>query len=217
MKTLDVRYLTFSDNYPDLGLVSSELDKIGPGELIDSVNWKEFTYKPDVRFNIGYTHRELLLKYYVREECVKAEMTTPDQAVWEDSCVEFFVSPEDDGIYYNIETNPIGTCLMGAGTTRTDRSRQDISVIKKIRITGSMGSNPFKEKTGNIFWTITLAIPFQILGFMKQDSMKNKTFRANFYKCGDKLSTRHYLSWNKIETIKPDFHQPLYFGLIRFI
>jgi len=217
MKTLDVKYLKFSKDIPELEQIGSELDKIGPGEVIDSVNWIDFTYKPEVRFNIAYTDREILLKYYVREEYVKAEMTTPDQAVWEDSCVEFFVSPEDNGVYYNLEVNPIGTCLLGAGNSRTDRSRSDISVIKKIRIAGSMGSVPFKEKKGNIFWTITLAIPFVVLHFNKTGSLKNKTIRANFYKCGDKLSKKHYMSWNKIETIKPDFHQPACFGLLRFI
>jgi len=142
MKTLDVRYLEFAKDFPELEQIGSELDKLGPGELIDSVNWNDFTYKPDVRFNIAYTDRELMLKYYVREDNVKAEMTTPDQAVWEDSCVEFFVSPEDNGVYFNLEVNPIGTCLLGVGSSRTDRSRLDISVIKKIRIAGSMGSVP---------------------------------------------------------------------------
>ncbi len=217
MKTLDVRYLEFSKDIPELEQIGSELDKIGSGELIDSVNWNDFTYKPDVRFNIACTDRELMLKYYVREEYVKAEMTTPDQAVWEDSCIEFFVSPDDTGVYYNLEVNPIGTCLLGVGSSRTDRIRSDISVIKKIRIEGSMGSVPFKEKSGNIYWTITLAIPFEVLHFNMTGSLKNKTIRANFYKCGDKLSKKHYLSWNKIETIKPDFHQPAYFGLLRFI
>ena len=40
--------------------------------------------------------------------------------------------------------------------------------------------------------------------------------KANFYKCGDKLSVPHYLSWNPVTTEKPDFHRPEYFGLLEF-
>jgi hypothetical protein len=39
---------------------------------------------------------------------------------------------------------------------------------------------------------------------------------ANFYKCGDDTSKRHYLSWNPVKTAKPDFHRPEYFGILNF-
>ena len=79
-----------------------------------------------------------------------------------------------------------------------------------------MGSVPFKEKSGDNIWTITMAIPFGVFYLHKPGNIGNKSLKANFYKCGDKLSIRHYLSWNKIETGKPDFHQPGYFGLLNF-
>ena len=37
-----------------------------------------------------------------------------------------------------------------------------------------------------------------------------------FYKCGDKLQTPHFLSWNPIDLPKPDFHCPAFFGLLQF-
>ncbi|MDE6269894.1 MAG: hypothetical protein K2M12_03440, partial [Muribaculaceae bacterium] len=43
-----------------------------------------------------------------------------------------------------------------------------------------------------------------------------KQLRANFYKCGDLLSTPHFLSWNRVDTPHPDFHRPEYFGAIKF-
>ena len=39
---------------------------------------------------------------------------------------------------------------------------------------------------------------------------------ANFYKCGDKLQTPHFLSWNPIDLEKPNFHCPEFFGMLRF-
>ena len=39
-----------------------------------------------------------------------------------------------------------------------------------------------------------------------------ESIRANFYKCGDKTAHPHYLSWSPIDTPKPDFHRPEFFG-----
>ena len=47
-------------------------------------------------------------------------------------------------------------------------------------------------------------------------SLKGKTLRANFYKCGDKLQQMHFLSWNPIDVPKPDFHRPDFFGEVTF-
>ena len=41
-----------------------------------------------------------------------------------------------------------------------------------------------------------------------------KTFRANFYKCGDKTVVQHYSTWNPILLEKPDYHQSSFFGKI---
>jgi hypothetical protein len=65
-------------------------------------------------------------------------------------------------------------------------------------------------------WTLTLAIPFDVFFDHNISNLTGKTFRANFHKCGDKLTLPHYVTWNPIETEKPDFHQPAYFGLVKF-
>ena len=39
---------------------------------------------------------------------------------------------------------------------------------------------------------------------------------GNFYKCASGSSQPHYLSWNPINTEKPDFHRPDFFGKIIF-
>jgi hypothetical protein len=217
MKILEIKKEKFKTDYPDLDEVSSRLDKIGSGERIDTLNWKSFSYRPEARFNIAFSDKEIFLKYYITEEFVKAEMTELNQMVCEDSCVEFFVSPGKDGIYYNFEFNPIGTCLLGTGTSRKDSVRAPVSIIETIRREGSCGSVPFKEKDGKQSWTLTVAIPLG--AFFRHDlkELKGKTFRANFYKCGDKLSRPHYLTWNPVGTQNPDYHQPEYFGALKFV
>ncbi len=217
MKELNVRKLEFNTPYPDIGEVSARLDESGTKVQVTEVNWKEFPYKPDVGFTLAYTNNELLLKYYITENWFKAEKTEINDPVYEDSCVEFFVSPDDTGVYYNMEFNALGTCLMGAGKDRHSRERADKEIIKKIRNRSSVGKNPVHERTGVFSWTITIAIPFEVFFHHEISELEGKKFRANFYKCGDKLSVPHYLSWNPVGTEKPDFHRPEYFGLLRFV
>jgi hypothetical protein len=217
MKTLKVHKLEFSTDFPDLDEISEKLDSLNIINRVGEVNWKDFSYNPEVLFSIGYTISEILLKYYVTENYFKAEKTESNQMVCEDSCVEFFVSPADDGVYYNLEFNGIGTCLLGSGTGRENSSRADPEIISRIRRKASAGKKAVKERTGEFSWTITMAIPLRVFFRHKIKDLKGKTFRANFYKCGDKLSVPHYLTWNPVGTEKPDFHRPEYFGSVKFV
>lgn len=217
MKILEVNKLEFKADYPGLDEISEKFDDLESKNPVDEVNWKSFDYKPDVKFSIGYTSKEILLKYFVEENWFKAEKTESNQEVYEDSCVEFFVSPADDGIYYNFEFNGIGTCLMGSGTERENRNRTDPDIISWIRRLPSAGTKPIGERTGRFGWTLTLAIPYQVFFVHRITSLGGKIIRANFYKCGDKLTMPHFLSWNPVKTEDPDFHKPEYFGILKFI
>lgn len=216
MKTLSVNKLEHVSEQPPMEEISALLDGLDVRHRIGELNWRGNDYSPEAGFSIARTSREILLKYYVRETWFKAEKTETNQEVYEDSCVEFFVSPADDGIYYNFEFNAIGTCLMGAGTGRHDRKRADPSVIAEIRRLASAGKGPISESNGDFFWTLTLAIPFSTLFHHRADFSEGRLFRANFYKCGDKLTVPHYLTWNPVGTEKPDFHRPEFFGSLEF-
>ena len=216
MKTLKVNKLKFADSCPGLNDISGKLDKLKGKQGIEEINWDDFNYKPDAQFSIGYTDNEILLKYYITEKHFKAEKTRSNQMVCEDSCVEFFVSPADDGIYYNMEFNGIGTCLLGAGTARENSTKADPEIISGIRRKTSLGNNPISEREGEISWTITIAIPLNVFFRHKIKKLDGSTFRANFYKCGDMLAVPHYVTWNPVGTSKPDFHQPDFFGMLKF-
>jgi hypothetical protein len=217
MKIAEVKKIRFSKEIPDLDEVSEALDKQDEKHQINTLNWKGFDYKPGVKFTIAYGDREIFLKYYITEDYFKAEKTESNQMVCEDSCVEFFVSPENDGIYYNLEFNGIGTILLGTGTGRADSKRADPAIISRIRRKSSVGDKPVKEKKGKFEWTITIAIPVDVFFHHKISDLKGKTFRANFYKCGDMLSVPHYVTWNQVGTENPDYHQPEYFGMLKFV
>jgi hypothetical protein len=217
MKVAEVQKLELKSDHPSLETISSMMDAQKGTIYIDTLNWKGYKYKPDVRLAIAYGDNEIFLKYYVTENYFKAEKTSSNDMVCEDSCVEFFVSPEADGIYYNIEFNAIGTCLLGSGTERANSTRVDPAIISKIRRITSAGTSPFKERTGENKWTITIALPFEVFFRHKIKNLKGKTFRANFYKCGDKLSVPHYVTWSPVSTKEPDYHRPEYFGMLKFV
>jgi hypothetical protein len=217
MRTIEVRRLNTDNPNPPMAEVTARLDELGEGHRIETVNWESFSYKPEVRFNIAWGDNEIYIKYYVREAHVKAEKSRTNEMVCEDSCVEFFVAPSDDGIYYNLEFNPIGTALMGWGHGRHDSVRADASVVEGIRRLTTMGDEPFTEISGDISWSLTLAIPLTTFFNHKAESLAGRSFRANFYKCGDKLSNPHFVTWNPVGTEKPDYHRPEYFGVLKFI
>ena len=217
MKVIEVTRLIAGSGYPAMAEVSARLDELGDGNVIGTINWENYSYKPDVKFNIAWGEKEIYLKYYVRESNTKAEKDEPNQMVCEDSCVEFFVSPSDDGIYYNFEFNPIGTVLLGAGHGRADSVRADPAYTERIRRITTMGDKPFGEIKGDIRWSLTLAIPLDVFFHHHVTALKGKTFSANFYKCGDKLSNPHFVTWNPVKTEKPDYHRPEFFGTLKFI
>ena len=123
MKVAEVKKIDLDSALPGLEEISAEMDKQVRKLQIDTLNWKDYSYKPDVSFSIAYGEKEIFLKYYVSEDYFKAEKNETNQMVCEDSCVEFFVSPEDDGIYYNFEFNGIGTCLLGTGTGQGEQHK----------------------------------------------------------------------------------------------
>jgi hypothetical protein len=92
---------------------------------------------------------------------------------------------------------------------RADR----VMTAKRI---STLGNQSFEERSGKFYWELTIAIPLETFTNHKLSELKGKIFRANFYKCGDKLSEMHYLTWNRVETNNPDFHQPAFFGEIKF-
>ncbi len=206
MKQLDIQRI--SDGRLELDAITNLLSKM-PQHHVDVINWPKFSYFPSVTFAIGYGGGDLCVRFQVSEEAVLAEKTEVNQSVCQDSCVEMFFAHKPNA-YLNFEFNCIGTVLVGNGR---DKPNLGIEIINRIRRKSSLGTKPFPEQIKHTDWEITAAIPLDILG-LQEDSISGKSFRANFYKCGDNLSKPHYLSWNSIKSENPDFHRPECFGKV---
>lgn len=184
---------------------------------LNTVNWEEaFPYCPHVEFRIAHTQDAILLNFKVREASVRAMAKEDNGPVYQDACVEFFSIPAGDGVYYNIECNCVGNLLIGGGADRKGRQRASQEVIDRVQRWCSLGREPFEERVGEQAWEVALIVPYSVFFLHDLKNLDGKTIRANFYKCGDLLQTKHYLSWNPIELERPNFHCPEFFGTLIF-
>ena len=151
----------------------------------------------------------------MQELNIKAVHKNFNDPVYEDSCVEFFVS-FDKVNYYNLEFNCIGTILGAHGKNRNSRQQLDIDLLRKIKVKPSLGTNKINIVDSKTKWTLDAVIPISVFKFSNLTSLKHKTAYCNFYKCGDKQVVPHFLSWNPVLTDEPDFHRPEYFGELDF-
>lgn len=179
---------------------------------VSCASWQEFTYIPIVTADVAADKDFLAVKFFVRGFGLKAVYDKPNDPVWQDSCVEVFIADADNKGYRNFEVNCIGTLLSAYQTARgVDVTRIDAEDYKKIIIETSVTNETFEEKTGIYQWEALIFIPFKILGY----NLRPETIRANFYKCADGSKWPHYVSWMPIDTPKPDFHRPEFFGTLQ--
>ena len=180
-------------------------------------NWfKDFPYSPEMTVTLRHDDDTLYITYNVKENHIAAKADKDNGEVWKDSCGEFFIAFDDKG-YYNIESNCAGKILMSHRTGRKENVEYAPSeVLATIKRDPSLGSAAFECRKAEAPWSLTLAIP--VSAFFKHNlkSFNGIEARCNIYKCGDELPDPHFLSLFPIDTPKPDFHRPEFFGDVRF-
>lgn len=208
MKTLNIPFIE------GLEAMSPENIKVtlgakGAHDILDNAPWTEFPYKPLVKIDVAATKKYLFVRFDVSGLGLKAEFAETNQPVWQDSCVEVFIGDADGMGYRNIEVNCIGTLLSSHQKSRGVEvmrisEREAESVIRL----SSLPRETFSEIDGEHRWSVIIGIPFTLIGY----ETPPRRLRANFYKCANKSRWPHYLSWSRIDTPKPDFHRPEFFG-----
>ena len=216
MKSLKIPYLS-SLNEASAKEASEILsDPAVPFEEIGELNWPHaFEYKPEARFKMARSKDSLFIHFSVEEEYVRATYGKDQAPVWQDSCVEFFCKLPEHAFYRNFEFNCIGTCLACAREGRNENVNPlSEAQLKKIERYASLGNTPFNERKEKTSWQLCVKILFSLLDIDPEKLPEE--LQANFYKCGDKTTLPHYLSWSRINTEKPDFHRPEFFGSCTF-
>ncbi len=216
MKEISVKKLDIENPCENIEQVEILLEEKTDKMAISTINWKEYSYLPNVDFRIAHTNNEIILKYYVKEKNPKAVETKINGDVYKDSCVEFFVSPRADGFYYNFEFNCIGTAHVAYGEKRGDRQLLDSEIVKSIVAKSTIGNTPVDLKNYNREWAIFIIIPKMVMINDIDMNWTGANAKGNFYKCGDETEEMHFVSWNEVGTEKPDYHQYKYFGNLFF-
>ena len=133
----------------------------------------------------------------------RAVNIAPDSPVWEDSCLECFLSA-DRQHYLNLEGNANGAVLAAFGPDRHARRRlADMGVLRPQLLAAVCGTG----------WEAVYTVPAETLQelFGVRPAVGLQLW-ANFYVCGDKTPLPCYGAWNDVETETPDFHRPEFFG-----
>ena len=119
MNTINIQYLETLNNV-NAQIASVLLSAEKENHYIDNINWPlEFSYCPDSKFIIARSEIALYIKFQIKETNIRSLYTNDQEAVWEDSCVEFFCKKQQSDTYMNFEFNCIGTCV---ATTRKGRN-----------------------------------------------------------------------------------------------
>lgn len=193
---------------------------------VATVNWPEaYPYCPQVEVALAHTGGQLLVHFRVSEQCLRAMADGDGGRVWEDSCCELFLQPAASPAtpdaapatpYYNIECNCAGTLLLAKGESRHGRQPASPTIMQSISRWTSLGRDQIPLTDGPASWDLALIIPASALFDAGLTDFTGLSMRANIYKCGDRLTTPHFLSLFPVRTKTPDFHRPEFFQDIHF-
>jgi hypothetical protein len=168
---------------------------------------------PHTRVKVRYDEENIFVIFNVSDKYVKAVEKKINGKVWQDSCVEFFFSPGPDTErgYFNFEANCKGVFLFKYHTDNLQTTgfvkQED---YEKIRISHSLERCAEEEIKEEVEWQLEFSIPFSILSNYMQVEQPGPgvSWRANFYKCADKTSHPHWLTWAFVDHPTPKFHLP---------
>ena len=175
---------------------------------IDDSAWTD-SFGISAHAQLCHDGQALYVHMWAEEQDVRATYAAEDLLAnpFEDSCLEFFVSPvAGDARYLNFEFNPNCALCNQIGAQKQDRTRL-LPTSETLNAASSRTSDG---------WEITYQVPFDYIRtlyptFSLEPGMR---MRGNFYKCGNLTANKHYLAWNHVDSETPNFHVPESFGIL---
>ncbi|MHC4561752.1 MAG: carbohydrate-binding family 9-like protein [Planctomycetota bacterium] len=181
----------------------------------------DYDHQPITQARLLYDNEALYVAFRVEDQYVRAVAETWHGRVYRDSCVELFFTPGEDTSpgYFNVEINCGGVMLIHFQPAPAQDIRQmPIKLCERIDIWHSLPRTIDPELAEPIVWQVSYRLPLDILThFLPVSPPKSGgRWKANFYKCADRTSHPHWLSWAPIDTPGPNFHRPDAFGELLF-
>lgn len=178
---------------------------------------------PRVQAKLVYDEHAVHVIFHVDDRYVRAVAENHQDAVYRDSCVEFFFTPGEDvsNGYFNLEMNCGGTMLLHYQREPRQNQRQLADTdLAKIEVAHSLPKIVQPEMTEPVEWTVAYRLPVALFEKYFPSELNRPApgvrWRANFYKCADDSSHPHWLTWSPVNFEQPDFHRPQSFGTLVF-
>ena len=181
----------------------------------------EPSYKPLAEAKILYDDHNVYVIFRVKDRYVRALPRKPNEAVWKDSCVEFFFAPDEAHplYYFNLEVNCGGVPLMKyTKVPRKDFISMEEEDFNNLEIAHSLPETVDPEIQDSITWTVEYRIPVTLLQKYSHVSSpaSGTVWKANFFKIAEISSNPHYITWAEIKDKEVSFHKPEFFGKLLF-
>ena len=189
-----------------------------PWEVVPELTINECTYEYSADITayckVCYDDDNLYVRLRAHEKDIRAEGKKEELLAQpcEDSCLEFFFSPDASDRYFNIEYNPNCLRFLGFGTHIWD-------LVRLLPLHDeTLSFDPVTEYLPD-GWQITYHIPYKFIrmffpGFAPK---KGDFMTGNAFTTGDFCKIPHDLSWNPIDPeVYNSFHNPKAFGKLWF-
>lgn len=187
--------------------------------LVDQFRQEGSRHRPRTEARLVFDREKIYGQFRVRDQFVRCVHEGFNAPVFRDSCVEFFVQPNERG-YFNFEFNCGGALLASfiRDPTRTDEGFKDFTLLpesdlRRVGIFHSLPPRVEPELATSTEWTLEFALPFALLEAYA-GPVTTLDWRGNFYKCGDETSHPHWAAWSPVKA--RNFHLPECFGYFHF-
>jgi hypothetical protein len=154
----------------------------------------------------------LYLAFVCTDPEIIATMTERDSGLYDEDCVEAFISSGDElRRYYEFELSPRNV-QMDASVFPTEDGKDKV-VDYSWNCVGLRTATSITEDG----WIIEVAIPFGQIGRDKRTPHAGDTWRANFYRADYSHGREtEYICWSPMMEKEANFHRPDRFGRLVF-
>jgi hypothetical protein len=180
-------------------------------------------HRPKVSLRLVHDDDHLYGLFQVRDRYVRAVNVGYQAPVCKDSCVEVFFQPDVGPGYFNLEMSAGGSFLFYyvRDHQRTEEAFVDYSVVdeacgRRLTVKTTLPQRIDPEIDRPVTWYAQFVIPVAALepycgriGVLKQ-----RSWRGNFYKCGDETSHPHWITWAPLTML--NYHLPECFDTLEF-
>ena len=147
---------------------------------------------------------------------ISAVLTTRDDPVSRDDCVEIFIAPDTSDVrqYFNFEFNALGTILDRSPAQKRSKSWNAAGVQVAVAIAGTLNDASDTDS----LWTTEIALPFAAFaGYAPHlPPRPGDVWRLNLYRTGGAVNLQ-YITWSDTQRPQPQFHAPERFGYAHFL